>query len=102
MSQRRVELQRKLEGLLGTRNVYFQPPTATKLNYPCIVYNLDAASDHHAEDKIYRRLYRYSLTYITKDVEDPMRDKIDDLRYCSFNRYFASDNLHHFTYTIYY
>ena len=102
MSQRRVELQRMLEGLLGSRNVYFQPPTGTKIQYPCIVYNLDAANDVHANDKIYRRLYRYSLTYITKNPEDPMRDTIDDLRYCSFNRFFVSDNLNHFVYTIYY
>ena len=102
MSQRRVELQRMLEELLDSRNVYFQPPTGTKLQYPCIVYNLDAANDVHAENKIYRRLYRYSLIYIPKDPEDPMRDIIDDLRYCSFNRFYTSDNLNHFVYTIYY
>ena len=102
MSQRRVELQRMLEGLLGTRNVYFQPPTGTKLQYPCIVYHLDAANDIHASDHIYRRLYRYSLTYITKNPEDPMRDIIDDLQYCSFDRFFTLDNLNHFVYSIYY
>lgn len=102
MSQRRVELQRMLEGVLGTRNVYFQPPTGTQLKYPCIVYNLDDANDVHANDRIYRRLYRYSLTYITKDPEDSMRDTIDDLQYCSFNRFFISDNLNHFVYSIYY
>lgn len=102
MSQRRVELQRMLEGLLGTRNVYFQPPTGMKLQYPCIVYHLDTANDVHASDRIYRRLYRYSLTYITKNPEDPMRDTIDNLQYCRFDRFFASDNLNHFVYTIYY
>ena len=102
MSQRRVELQRKLEGLLGSRNVYFQPPTTTKLSYPAIVYQLDTANDQHADDRLYRRLYRYSLTYITKNPEDPMTDKIDDLQYCTFNRFFASDNLNHYVYTIYY
>lgn len=102
MSQRRVELQRLLEGMLGTRNVYFQPPTGLKLKYPCIVYNLDTADDVHADDLIYRRLYQYSLTYITKNPEDPMRDEIDNLRYCRFNRFFASDNLNHFVYTLYF
>lgn len=102
MSQRRVELQRMLESMLGTRNVYFQPPTGTKLQYPCIVYHLDDANDVHANDRIYRRLYRYSLTYITKNPEDPMRDIIDDLQYCSFDRFYTSDNLNHFVYSIYY
>lgn len=102
MRDRRVELQRKLENLLGSRFVYFQPPTGTRLQYPCIVYFLDHANDVHADSKIYRRLYRYSLTYITKNPEDPMRDKIDDLMYCSFNRFFTADNLNHYNYTIYY
>ena len=101
MNQRRLKLQRRLENVLGSRNVYYQPPTGTMLTYPCIVYNLDTANDVHANDHIYRRLYRYSLTYITKDPDDMKRDIIDDLQYCRFNRMFVSDNLNHFVYTIY-
>ena len=102
MSQnRRIQLQRKLESLLGNRNVYFQPPTGTKLNYPCIVYNLSTANDIHADDRIYRRIYRYTLIYITKDPDDPKRDIIDDLPYCAFDRVVVNDNLYHFYYTIY-
>ena len=101
MSQRRVQLHRILESVLGSKNVYFQPPTGTRLQYPCIVYNLATANDAHAGNRIYRRLYRYTMTYITKDPDDPMRDKIDDLQYCAFDRFFASDNLNHFVYTIY-
>ena len=99
---RRIQLQKNLESLLGSRNVYFQPPGGTQLKFPCIVYRLEQATDQHAEDKIYRRLYRYSLTYITKDPDDPMTDRIDDIRYCSFNNFFTSDNLNHYVYTLYY
>ena len=102
MSQRRVDLHHKLEDLLGNRNVYYQPPTGLKLQYPCIIYNMSTAKDIHANDKIYRRLYRYTLTYISKNPDDPMRDLIDDMQYCSFDRMFVSDNLYHFVYTIYY
>lgn len=101
MSQRRIELDRILRKILGSSNVYFQPPTGTKMNYPCIVYNFADAIDHHADNRIYRRLYRYTVTYITKDPDDPKRDVIDDLPYCSFDRFFTSDNLNHFVYTIY-
>ena len=102
MNQRRPELNALLCELLGSKNVYYQPPTGTELQYSCIVYNLDAANDTHANNHIYRRLYRYSLTYITKDPDDPMRDRIDDLQYCRFDRYFSTDNLNHYVYTIYY
>ena len=101
MSQRRIELHHILEDVLGSKNVYFQPPTGMKMTYPCIVYNLATANDVHADDKIYRRLYRYTMTYITKNPDDPKRDDLDNLRYCAFDRFFTSDNLNHFVYTIY-
>ena len=98
---RRLILSARFRALLSSNNVYFQPPASLKMQYPCIVYNLANANDVHADDKIYRRLYRYTVTYITKDPDDPKRDEIDDLRYCSFDRFFTSDNLNHFVYTIY-
>ena len=94
-------MQHRLEALLGSRNVYFQPPTGTQINYPGIVYNLATANDVHADNQIYRRLYRYTLIYITKDPDDPRRDTIDDLPYCAFDRMIVTDNLYHFYYTIY-
>ena len=98
---RRISLHRKLEAVLGSKNVYFQIPTGTKLQYPCIVYNLATANDIHANDQIYKRLYRFTLTYITKDPDDPKRDAIDNLQYCAFDRFFVNDNLNHYVYTIY-
>lgn len=35
---RRYELQAVLEGILGSGNVYFQPPENLKMRYDCIVY----------------------------------------------------------------
>jgi hypothetical protein len=102
MSQRRTELDRIFRDILGTENVYFQPPTGIKFHYPCIVYNLADQNDLHANNRVYRRLYRYTVTYITKNPDDTMRDELDDLPYCSFDRFFASDNLNHYVYTIYY
>lgn len=98
----RPGLHHILEQIVGEDYVYFQPPTGTRLKYPCIVYNLESAFDTHANDHLYRRMRRYSLTYITKDPDDSVCDKLDNLQYCSFNRFFANDNLNHFVYSIYY
>ena len=35
----RLNLQDKLEEVLGSKQVYFQPPESLKLKYPCIVYS---------------------------------------------------------------
>jgi hypothetical protein len=98
---RRIELHHKLEKILGSKNVYFQPPTGLKMSFPCVVYNLATANDVHADNRIYRRLYRYTMTYITKDPDDPKRDDFDDMQYCAFDRFFVSDNLNNYVYTIY-
>ena len=34
----RKALQADLEQLIGSRNVYYQPPENVKMNYPAIVY----------------------------------------------------------------
>lgn len=97
----RNDLDALLRSTLGSGNVYFQPPESQKLSFPCVVYRLDDQNDIYADDQTYRRLKRYSLTYITKDPDDPKVDSFDDLRYCSMNRAFTSDNLNHYVYTIY-
>ena len=35
----RLELQTKFENILGSRNVYFQPPASVQMRYPAIVYS---------------------------------------------------------------
>ena len=40
-TERRLELHEILCTILGSRNVYFQPPESIKMNYPAIVYGLD-------------------------------------------------------------
>ena len=33
-----LRLQETLETILGSENVYFQPPESYKIEYPCIIY----------------------------------------------------------------
>ena len=35
----RLDLQSKLEKLLGNKNVYYQPPESLKMEYPAIRYS---------------------------------------------------------------
>ena len=41
----RLELDEELVKILGSKNVYFQPPESLKLNYPAIVYSLSNISN---------------------------------------------------------
>jgi len=98
----RLELHEELCKLLGSRNVYFQPPSSVKMKYPAIVYSLDNLENRHANDSVYTTNVRYSLTYIDTNPESEKVLEISKLPYCRFNRFYISDNLNHYTYTIYY
>ena len=102
MARTRVELDRILRATLGSSNVYFDPPESFKLKYPCIVYSLNGHSETFADDSKYYGMKRYGITYITQDADDPMIDRIEDLKYCHLNRPYVSDGLFHYAYEIYF
>lgn len=98
----RLKLQTLLEDLLGSRNVYFQPPESVILKYDAIVYVLADIDVLHADDVKYRMYKCYTVTYIHSDPDDPKTDEITALPMCLFDRRFISDNLYHDVYTLYY
>lgn len=99
---RRLDLQTLLETLLGSRNVYFQPPANVQMQYPCIVYSRDNANTKFAGNKPYRHVNRYQVTVIDQDPDSAIPDKIAGLPMCSFNRFFAADNLNHDVFTLFF
>lgn len=98
----RVELQTILETLLGSRNVYFQPPETVKLSYPCIIYSLDDIKVDFANDLPYKHLKRYQLMFIDRDPDSVIPENIAKLPMCSFERHYTKNNLNHDVYNIYY
>ena len=103
MKNRRLELQKKLEEILGTRNVYFQPPESIKLIYPCIIYSKEPSSVNHADNIRYLTKDQYSILVITKDQESNIPNKIlNNFKYCYENQFYISDNLYHFALNLYY
>ena len=99
----RLNLQTKLETVLGSRNVYFQPPETVKLNYPAIIYNLSDIDAQYADNKAYVAHKRYTVTYIHKDPDvDLFTDMMTVFAWCSFDRRFVTDNLYHDVYSLYY
>jgi hypothetical protein len=98
----RLKLQTLLENLLGSRNVYFQPPESTKMKYPAIVYGLEDIENTFANDGVYFFRKKYSITVIDEDPDSPIVDKVATLPTCRFNRHFESDNLNHDLFILHY
>jgi len=102
MARSRIELQALLETILGTRNVYFQPPATIRMSYPCIVYSLTRGLNRYADNIKYRNLRQYSVTVIDRSPTSKIADAIELLDYCELNTTFAHENLNHYVFTLYF
>lgn len=98
----RLNLQSELENLLGSRNVYYQPPENLKMEYPCIRYSKSDIQSFYANNKKYIYNNVYDLVIISKKPDDPVIRKILELPYTEFDRHYVSDNLNHDIIRIFY
>lgn len=96
------ELQTLLETLLGSRHVYFNPPSSIKMEYPAIVYSRNNIRMSHADNQVYRKTNRYQVIVVSRYPDEPVVDKISSLPMCSYDRSYASDNLYHEVFNLYY
>lgn len=97
----RLELQSKLEELLGNRNVYYNPPTNLRMEYDCIRYSLSNIQTNNANDTKYVKTKRYNLIVISRESDPEVVDRLLELPYCSFDTHYKSDNLNHYSLTLY-
>lgn len=98
----RLSLQFLLEDILGSRNVYFNPPENLRMEYPAIRYSRKKIDSSYANDSVYRQTKRYEVTVIYKDPDSDLPDKISKLPMCSHDRDYVADNLQHDVFTLYY
>ena len=75
----RLELQEKLEELLGSKSVYYQPPESVKMEYPAIRYSKSRIEVKRADNSIYSKNIRYELIVIDRKPDNPVIDKLLEL-----------------------
>ena len=102
MAKSRLELQALLEEILGSRNVYFQPPPNVSMKYPCIIYDFAKFNTTKADNRDYLRRKHYEITLIHRDPDNGIVEKLQDLQYCELDRSFKSDNRYHYIFTLFY
>ena len=98
----RLQLQSKLEELLGSKNVYYQSPSSKEMEYPAIKYSVDKIDKDSADNTAYLLNKRYELIVISKKPDHPVINKLLQLPKCSYDRHYESDNLNHDVLTLYY
>lgn len=104
----RIDLQNLLAEILGCpaegsdSRVYYQPPTGTRIKYPCIIYKFSTADTKFADNRPYKRTRRYEVTLIDRNPDSVYEAKIAELPMCFTERNYTADNLYHFVFNIYY
>lgn len=99
---RRLLLHEELCSILGSRNVYFQPPESIKLQFPCIVYSRYDGYTLYANDNPYNFRVIYRVIFISKDPDAEVVKKIGNMPRCRFERNYTADNLNHDAFIIHY
>lgn len=95
-------LQTRLEELLGSRNVYSNPPEGSKMGYPAIRYSKKKVDVKHASNVIHTAMNCYEVIVISRMPDDPVIKKLMELPYCSYDRQYKANNLIHDVLTLYY
>lgn len=96
----RIDLHTKLEEVLGSDNVYFQPPSNLKMTYPCIVYNRALITSEFADNTAYKLKDVYDITLIEKDPDSQTSHDIMIEFLASFKANYIADSLYHNVFTI--
>lgn len=98
----RADLHTLLVNLLGSSNVYFQPPESIQLSYPCIIYRRSKIDIDHANNAPYSLRDKYTITVIDANPESTIPHAIAMLTTAFHDRYYTADNLNHNVFTLYY
>lgn len=101
--EKRLNLEDELAEILGTDNVYFQPPESVKLKYPCIIYAKAGIKGQQADNRNYILSQQYDITVIYRDPDEDISKRIlEHFQRCSMGKTYKADGLYHDTLTIYY
>ena len=99
----RTDLQTELETILGSKNVYFQPPESIKINYPAIVYARSSGDTRFADNQSYTFFQSYDVTAIDRNPDSNLgKDILKHFPMARFDRSYTSGNLNHDIIHLYY
>ncbi len=95
MMNDRLELHELLCQILGSREVYFQPPESVKMKYPAIVYSRNRIENVSADNVIYKQDVSYSIMVIDRDPDSEIVEKVSRIPHILYDRSYVADNLNH-------
>ena len=71
------------------------------MSYPAIVYELNDIQDIYANNSTYLRHKSYSITLMDKNPDNTYVEAIANLPKSKFNRFFVTENINHWVFTVF-
>ena len=99
---KRLQLHDVLCEVLGSSNVYYQPPASINMEYPAIKYSRNDIGNTFADDSVYMQSHAYQIIVIDEDPDSEIVKKVSKLPMCNFVQHYEADNLNHDVFTIYF
>lgn len=99
----RLLLQEELEDVLGSANVYFQPPESIKLEFPCIIYKRNRPYNQYADNLSYLFMNSYNILYIDSDPDNDMTERMrHHFSRLNIGSPYVADGRYHHPFDLYY
>lgn len=96
------DLRSDLVELHENDNVYYQPPESLKMQYSAIRFSRKNIDVKYANNTAHIMRNCYEVIVIDKKPNNPVIEKLLAMPYCSYDRHYVADNLHHDVLTLYY
>lgn len=97
----RLYLHEQLCTILGSSNVYYQPPEGVRMQYPCIKYEINEVYKKPADNSVHGIDVGYQMIFITRNPDDAVFVALSNLPHTRFSRSYCSEGLHHYVFSIY-
>lgn len=80
-----------------------EAPSMPHMTYPCFTYRLEGAKVDRGDNRPYLIHPKYSVLYISQQANDGIiRQMLEAFPNCAFDRHYEADQLHHYSFTLYY
>lgn len=96
----RKKVNSVLTELLGSGNVYYDPPASIKMKYPAIRYTLEDVDTTMASNAAHVVHAKYMCTLIDRDADSAIFRKLLYNSMFVFDRHYVADNLHHYVFHV--
>lgn len=96
----RLELHTELCNILGSRNVYYQPPESLRIKYPAIIYSLEGIENLFSGNTIYLQKCLYRVIVVDSDPDSEVVKNMSMLPRCKYIKHYIADNLNHYVFRV--